>query len=64
MMMQEIQPPPLVLVFAGLDPTGGAGLSADIEAIVSQGCHAAPIATVLTVQNTRNVLDVRTVEPL
>lgn len=63
-MMQEIQPPPVVLVFAGLDPTGGAGLSADIEAIVSQGCHAAPIATVLTVQNTRNVLGVRTLDPL
>ncbi|MEW5837265.1 MAG: hydroxymethylpyrimidine/phosphomethylpyrimidine kinase [Pseudomonadota bacterium] len=63
-MLQDIQPPPVVLVFAGLDPTGGAGLSADIEAIISQGCHAAPIATALTVQNTRNVLDVRTLDPL
>lgn len=63
-MLQDIQPPPVVLVFAGLDPTGGAGLSADIEAIISQGCHAAPIATALTVQNTRNVLDVHAVDPL
>ena len=63
-MMQDIQPPPVVLVFAGLDPTGGAGLSADIEAIISQGCHAAPIATALTVQNSRNVLDVRPIDPL
>lgn len=47
--------PPVVMVFSGLDPTGGAGLQADIEALASVGCHAAPIATCLTVQTTRNV---------
>ncbi|MEW6446187.1 MAG: bifunctional hydroxymethylpyrimidine kinase/phosphomethylpyrimidine kinase [Pseudomonadota bacterium] len=62
--MQEQNPPPVVLVFAGLDPTGGAGLSADIEAVISQGCHVAPIATALTVQDTRNVLGVGAVDPL
>lgn len=62
--MQDIKPPPVVLVFAGLDPTGGAGLSADIEAIISQGCHAAPIATALTVQDTRDVIRVRQVDAL
>lgn len=62
--MQELKPPPVVLVFAGLDPTGGAGLSADIEAIISQGCHAAPIATALTVQDTRNVIGVGAVDAL
>lgn len=62
--MQENNPPPVVLVFAGLDPTGGAGLSADIEAIISQGCHAAPIATALTVQDTRNVIGVGQVDAL
>ncbi|KPK40448.1 MAG: phosphomethylpyrimidine kinase [Gammaproteobacteria bacterium SG8_47] len=46
---------PVVLVFAGLDPTGGAGLQADIEAIASMGCHAAPIATALTVQDTHDL---------
>ncbi|HFD86944.1 MAG TPA: hydroxymethylpyrimidine/phosphomethylpyrimidine kinase [Gammaproteobacteria bacterium] len=49
---------PVVLVFAGLDPTGGAGLQADIEAISSMGGHAAPIATCLTVQNTSQVFEV------
>ncbi len=62
--MQELKPPPVVLVFAGLDPTGGAGLSADIEAIISQGCHAAPIATALTVQDTRDVIRVGQVDAL
>ena len=41
-----------VICFAGLDPSGGAGLQADIEAIASCGAHALPIATCLTVQNT------------
>ena len=46
---------PAVLVFAGLDPTGGAGLQADIEAIGSLGGHALPVATAITAQDTRDV---------
>ena len=46
---------PVVLCFSGLDPTGGAGIQADIEAINSQGCHAAAVITALTVQDTHNV---------
>ena len=41
---------PAVLCFSGLDPTGGAGLQADIEAIVALGGHPLPIATALSVQ--------------
>ncbi|HID50280.1 MAG TPA: hydroxymethylpyrimidine/phosphomethylpyrimidine kinase [Chromatiales bacterium] len=48
---------PIVISFSGLDSTGGAGLQADIEAIASMGCHAAPVATALTVQDTRTVVD-------
>lgn len=47
---------PVVMTFAGSDPTGGAGIQADIEAIASMGCHAAPVITALTVQDTRNVV--------
>ncbi len=47
---------PVVLAFAGSDPTGGAGIQADIEAIASMGCHAAPIITAVTVQDTTNVM--------
>jgi hydroxymethylpyrimidine/phosphomethylpyrimidine kinase len=47
--------PPVVLVFAGHDPSGGAGIQADIEALASQGCHAATVVTALTVQDTREV---------
>lgn len=44
--------PPIVLVFAGNDPTGGAGLSADAEALSSMGCHPCPVVTAITVQDT------------
>ena len=45
----------VVLCFSGLDPTGGAGIQADIEAISAQSMHAASIVTALTVQDTNNV---------
>jgi len=42
--------PPRVLVLAGLDPSGGAGLAADGEALLDVGARMAPVATALTVQ--------------
>lgn len=47
---------PVVMTLAGNDPTGGAGIQADIEAIASMGAHAAPVITALTVQDTLNVM--------
>ncbi|MEJ2434641.1 MAG: hydroxymethylpyrimidine/phosphomethylpyrimidine kinase [Pseudolabrys sp.] len=52
------------MVFSGLDPTGGAGLQADIEAIASMGCHTAPLVTALTVQDSCNVSQVSPIEGL
>ncbi|WP_104510277.1 hydroxymethylpyrimidine/phosphomethylpyrimidine kinase [Acinetobacter indicus] len=46
---------PTVLCFSGLDPSGGAGLQADIEAIGQSGAHAAIACTALTVQNSQQV---------
>lgn len=43
------------MAFSGHDATGGAGVSADIEAITSQGCHASTVITCLTVQDTIDV---------
>lgn len=54
---------PKVLCFSGLDPTGGAGIQADIETLFSIGCHCAPVVTALTVQNTQNVLSLVPVDP-
>ena len=52
---------PAILCFAGLDPSGGAGLQADIEAIANCGGHALPIATCITVQNTCRTLSVHAI---
>jgi len=45
------------MTFSGHDPSGGAGIQADIETLASQGCHAAPVITAITVQDTRDVVD-------
>lgn len=46
---------PKVLVLAGLDPSGGAGLLADAEAIRAAGGRPFACATAITVQTTRAV---------
>jgi len=51
-----------VLVFAGLDPGGGAGLAADILAIAAQGAHALPVATALTCQDNNRVFEAHPVD--
>jgi hydroxymethylpyrimidine/phosphomethylpyrimidine kinase len=47
--------PPLVLTFAASDPTGGAGLQADVLTIAALGCHPLSVVTGLTVQDTSGV---------
>lgn len=46
---------PGVLVVAGLDPSGGAGLLADAEAIRGAGCRPLVCAAAITIQTTRAV---------
>ena len=53
---------PCVLVFAGHDPSGGAGIQADIEAIAAQGAHALPVITALTVQDNDHAYAVHAVD--
>lgn len=59
----KLPPKPVVVVFAGHDPTGGAGIQADSEAIASLGCHAATVVTALTVQDTHNVVSFESIRP-
>ncbi|MDX9739966.1 MAG: hydroxymethylpyrimidine/phosphomethylpyrimidine kinase [Gammaproteobacteria bacterium] len=40
------------MAISGSDPSGGAGIQADIETLASMGCHTAPVVTALTLQNT------------
>ena len=53
--------PPIVLSFAASDPSGGAGIQADILALASMGCHPLSVLTAITVQDT---LGVEGVQPL
>lgn len=54
---------PVTLCFSGLDPSGGAGLQADIEAIAALGGHAAVVCTALTVQDSQRVHGFEQVSP-
>jgi hydroxymethylpyrimidine/phosphomethylpyrimidine kinase len=47
--------PPLVLTFAASDPSGGAGIQADILTLASMGCHPLSVITAITVQDTMGV---------
>lgn len=52
-----------VLVVAGSDPSGGAGIQADIKSVTMLGGYAAAAITALTVQNTVAVTDVLPMMP-
>jgi hydroxymethylpyrimidine/phosphomethylpyrimidine kinase len=46
---------PVVLTIAGVDPSGGAGVVADIKTIAAFGCLPAAVVTSLTFQNAQQV---------
>jgi hydroxymethylpyrimidine/phosphomethylpyrimidine kinase len=54
--------PPIVLVFAASDPSGGAGLQADIMTLSSMGCHPLSVVTAVTIQDTTGVDDVSAID--
>lgn len=54
---------PNILSIAGSDPSGGAGIQADIKAISANGGYAMAAVTALTAQNTRGVSGVWLVDP-
>ena len=54
---------PIVLSIAGSDPSGGAGIQADIKAISACGGYAAAAITAVTVQNTAGVSEVEYLRP-
>ena len=54
---------PNILSIAGSDPSGGAGIQADIKAISANGGYAMAAIAALTVQNTQGVRGFQTVSP-
>ena len=55
--------PPIVLVFAATDPSGGAGMLADVLTLAAMGCHPVTVVTGITVQDTIGVEAVLPIEP-
>src|SRR5438445_61237 len=54
--------PPIVLAFSASDPTGGAGVQADLLTLASMGCHALSVITAITVQDTAGVENLQAVD--
>src|SRR3954454_22305406 len=50
--------PPIALAFAATDPSGGAGLQADVLTLASMGCHPLSVVTAVTIQDTMGVEEV------
>lgn len=53
--MAEVDSKPVSLSIAGLDPSGGAGIIADIKTFYALGCYGAAAVTSVTFQNTQGV---------
>jgi hydroxymethylpyrimidine/phosphomethylpyrimidine kinase len=58
MSTDTLSAPPAVLAIAASDPSGGAGIQADILTLASMGCHPLSVITAVTVQDTTGVEDV------
>ncbi|CAN5199316.1 hypothetical protein BH09ACT6_BH09ACT6_04690 [soil metagenome] len=56
----QLRATPRVLSIAGTDPTGGAGIQADLKSIAANGGYGMAVVTALVAQNTRGVRAVHT----
>ena len=54
---------PNVLTIAGTDPTGGAGIQADLKAFSAHGAYGMSVVTAVVAQNTRGVGSIVAMEP-
>ncbi|KEP46238.1 phosphomethylpyrimidine kinase THI20 [Rhizoctonia solani 123E] len=62
--MNEPQSDPLpILTIAGTDPSGGAGIQADLKTFAAHGCYGTSVVTALVAQNTQGVQDIHAPPP-
>jgi len=62
-LLNPMSPPPKTLTIAGVDPSGGAGILADVKAMSALGAYACAVVAALTAQNTRGVSAISPVDP-
>src|SRR5579875_992786 len=61
--VKRLAPEPLALAIAGLDPSGGAGATRDLQVMAAHGVSGVTALTALTVQSTQGVRRVDPVDP-
>jgi len=61
--MKKVYKYPSVLTIAGTDPTGGAGIQADLKTFAALGCYGMSVITALVAQNTTGVKAIHSVPP-
>lgn len=61
--MSERAGTPIALTIAGSDPSGGAGIQADLKTFAAHGVYGASVITALTAQNTQGVTGVLEIDP-
>jgi hydroxymethylpyrimidine/phosphomethylpyrimidine kinase len=59
----QVAPPPVALTIAGTDPSGGAGVAADLRAFQAAGVAGASVVTAVVAQNTQGVRGIHIVPP-
>ena len=58
-----MKPRAKILIIAGSDSSGGAGIQADIKTVTALGCYAMTAVTAITAQNTTGVKSIVAVPP-
>ncbi len=58
-----MKPKSKVLIIAGSDSSGGAGIQADVKTVTSLGCYAMTAITAVTSQNTTGVKSIVPIKP-
>jgi hydroxymethylpyrimidine/phosphomethylpyrimidine kinase len=58
-----LKPSSKILIIAGSDSSGGAGIQADIKTVTALGSYAMTAITAVTIQNTTGVKSIATVKP-
>ena len=59
-----MKPNSKILIIAGSDSSGGAGIQADIKTVTSLGSYAMTAVTAITAQNTTKVKSIVTINPI
>ena len=61
--LNKLKPKSKILIIAGSDSSGGAGIQADIKTVTALGSYAMTAITAITAQNTTGVKSIASVEP-